>query len=103
MLFDAPDDWNNITEQLRKTRSDDIDSRNKLFLERDQQKEEKLFVEADIDMLLESEETDVTNETVSTWLRISIDTSEDNCEGKNSNNNDIQGNYSTHNNIDNIL
>ena len=103
VLFDAPDDWNNITEQLRKTRSDDIDSRNKLFLERDQQKEEKLFVEADVDMMLESEETDVTNETVSTWLRISIDTSEDNCEGKNSNNNDIQGNYSTYNDIDNIL
>ena len=54
-------------------------------------------------MLLESEETDVTNETVSTWLRISIDTIEDNGEGKNSNNNDVQGNYSINYDINNIL
>ena len=116
VLFDAPEDWNNITEQLRKTRSDDvtfigdknllntssddIDSENKSFLESEIHTEEKLFVEADIDMFLESEETDVTNTTVSTWLRISI---EDDGDGKNSNNNDIQGEISNKNDIKNMI
>ena len=81
VLFDNPTDWDNITEQMKKTLHND---KNKLncpsknhrnltdnkLSEIDEDLDPQSVTEADIDMIVESEETDSTQQTVLTWLRV---------------------------------
>jgi hypothetical protein len=82
ILFDAPDDWNNIIAQNELTQKDidtkkctNNDNYNNINTDSNTNRSSdnyKIF-ESDITMAVESEETDEKNETVVTWLRLQID------------------------------
>lgn len=109
ILFDAPDDWNDVIAQKELTEKDDIKNsadngkncgNSNINFDRNTRRNsdnEKVF-ESDITMAVESEETDEKNETVVTWLRLQLDrktdkdyrkesddskVSEDKCKDKN--------------------
>lgn len=88
ILFDAPDDWNDVIARKELTEKDDTknsadndqncDSNNFNFDRNTKRNSdnEKVF-ESDITMAVESEETDEKNETVVTWLRLQLDRKND--------------------------